>query len=39
LGPDEFVETFELCAPGKAFEVYAEGRLRRVKQFSIIPCS
>lgn len=30
-GPDEFVETFELCAPGKACEVYAEGRFRRVK--------
>jgi hypothetical protein len=26
------VETFELAEPGKAFEVYSECRLRRVKQ-------
>lgn len=31
LNNDEFVETFELAAPGKEFEVYAENRFRRKK--------
>ena len=31
IGPDEFVEVFELAAPGKDFEVYSEARLRRRK--------
>ena len=31
IGPDEFTETFELAGPGKDFEVYSEGRLRRKK--------
>ena len=31
VNPDEFVEVFELAAPGKEFEVYSEGRLRRKK--------
>jgi hypothetical protein len=31
VGPDEFVETFELAAPGKDFERYTECRFRRVK--------
>jgi hypothetical protein len=31
LGPDEFVETFELAGPGKDFEIYSEGRLNRKK--------
>lgn len=30
-GAEEFVETFELAAPGKAFEVYSRTRLRRVQ--------
>lgn len=30
LGAEEFVETFELAAPGKEFEVYSRTRLRRV---------
>jgi hypothetical protein len=30
VGPDEFVETFSLAAPGKEFEVYSESRLKRV---------
>jgi hypothetical protein len=29
LGPDEFIEIFELAAPGKEFETYSESRLRR----------
>ena len=29
LGPDEFVEIFELAAPDKPFEVYSTNRLRR----------
>ena len=28
-GPDEFVERFELAAPGKDFDLYSENRLRR----------
>jgi hypothetical protein len=28
---DEFVETFELAAPGKEFEVYSRARFKRVK--------
>lgn len=31
VSPDEFVEVFELAAPGKDFEVYSEARLRRKK--------
>lgn len=31
VSPDEFVEVFELAEPGKDFEVYSEGRLRRKK--------
>ena len=31
VGPDEFVETFELAKPGKDCRVYAETRLRRAK--------
>jgi hypothetical protein len=30
LGPDEFVERFELAEPGKDWELYSENRLRRV---------
>jgi hypothetical protein len=30
-GPDEFTEKFELAAPGKDWEVYAESRWKRVK--------
>jgi hypothetical protein len=30
LGPDEFVETFEVAPPGKPFEVYSMNRFRRV---------
>ncbi len=30
LGSDEFIEIFELAAPGKEFEVYTESQLRRV---------
>jgi hypothetical protein len=29
VGPDEFIETFELSAPGKDFEVYSESRFLR----------
>jgi hypothetical protein len=29
LGPDEFVEVFELAAPGKGFEIYSKSHLRR----------
>lgn len=31
LGADEFVEVFELAAPGKEFEKYSENRFRRQK--------
>jgi len=31
LNNDEFVEVFELAAPGKEFEVYAENRFKRKK--------
>ena len=31
IGPDEFIETFELAGPGKDFEIYSEGRLTRKK--------
>jgi hypothetical protein len=31
LSADEFVEVFELAAPGKEFETYSEARLRRKK--------
>lgn len=30
LGSDEFIEIFELAAPGKEFEVYTESQLKRV---------
>ena len=30
ISPDEFIETFELAEPGKAFEVYSRTRFRRV---------
>jgi hypothetical protein len=31
IGPDSFVEVFELAEPGKEFTVYAETRLSRVR--------
>ena len=31
VGPDEFIETFEMAEPGKDFEVYSESRLKRIK--------
>jgi len=31
LGPDEFIEVFELAEPGKDFEVYTENHYRRKK--------
>ena len=31
LGPDEFIEVFEISAPGKEFELYSESHLRRKK--------
>jgi hypothetical protein len=31
VGPDEFIETFEMAEPGKDFEVYSEARLKRIK--------
>jgi hypothetical protein len=31
LGPDEFLERFELAPPGGGFALYTENRLRRVK--------
>ena len=31
IGPDEFVEVFELAGPGKDFHVYSEARLLRKK--------
>jgi hypothetical protein len=31
VGPDEFVEVFELAEPGKEFEIYTENRYRRRK--------
>jgi hypothetical protein len=31
LGPDEFVEVFELGTPGKRFEIYSESHLYRVR--------
>jgi len=31
LGPDEFIEVFEIAEPGKDFETYSESRLRRTK--------
>jgi hypothetical protein len=32
ISPDEFVETFELAAPGKQFQVYSRNHFRRKKQ-------
>jgi hypothetical protein len=29
MGPNEFVERFEIAEPGKNFEVYSETRFRR----------
>lgn len=31
LGPDEFVEVFEIAEPGKDFELYVENHYRRKK--------
>lgn len=31
LGPEEFIEVFELAAPDKKFELYAENRFQRVR--------
>ena len=31
ISADEFTETFELAEPGKDFQIYSEGRLRRKK--------
>jgi hypothetical protein len=31
LGPDEFIEVFEIAEPGKDFELYSEGHFRRKK--------
>lgn len=31
LSPDQFVEVFELAAPGKEFELYTENRFQRVR--------
>jgi hypothetical protein len=31
IGPDEFVEVFELAAPGKGFKIYSESRFYRVR--------
>lgn len=30
LSNDEFIETFELAAPGKAFQVYSRNHFKRV---------
>jgi hypothetical protein len=31
LGPDEFIEVFELAAPEKDFKIYSESRFQRVR--------
>jgi hypothetical protein len=31
LGPDEFLEVFELAPPGKEFKMYTENRFQRVR--------
>jgi hypothetical protein len=31
LGPDEFIERFDLAEPGKDFELYSETRFQRIK--------
>jgi hypothetical protein len=31
LGPDEFIERFDLTEPGKDFELYSETRFQRIK--------
>jgi hypothetical protein len=31
VGPDEFIEIFEIAEPGKDFEVYSENNFRRKK--------
>lgn len=31
LGPDEFIEIFEIAEPGKEFELYSEGHFKRKK--------
>jgi hypothetical protein len=32
MSDDEFVETFELAAPGKPFQVYSRSHLKRVSK-------
>lgn len=32
VGPDEFIETFELAGPGKEFELYSRAQLKRLKE-------
>ncbi|MGI8734044.1 MAG: hypothetical protein ACR2LM_12210 [Pyrinomonadaceae bacterium] len=32
LGPDKFVEVFEIAEPGKDFELYSENHYRRIGQ-------
>ena len=32
LGPDEFVEVFELAAPGKGFEIYSKSHFQRYSE-------
>jgi len=32
LSPDEFIEVFELAAPGNEFELYSESRLQRIRE-------
>jgi hypothetical protein len=31
MGPDEFIEVFEIAEPGKDFELYSEGHFKRKK--------
>jgi hypothetical protein len=31
LGPDEFIEVFELAAPDKDFKIYTENRFQRIR--------
>ena len=31
IGPDEFIEVFEIAEPGKDFEVYSENHFKRKK--------
>ena len=32
ISPDEFVETFELAAPGKPFETYSRNHFKRISR-------